>query len=153
HVHVVWNTVSYETGKKFHQSKQDLYRAFEIKDGLDEEYQIRKVEHRRTRDRVSEKAQRLYERDPESYIWTEDLKLRIATAKERAGSFEQFRESMQSQGVEIRERGKEEKLTYVFTDEDGKQRQIREGKLGSDYGRRSIEQEIDNRANARGKGV
>ena len=142
HVHVVWNTVHSESGRKYQQGPKDLEDKIRIKDELDRSYGLSVTERTRQRDRIPDGAQRIYARDPAAYLWTEDLKRRITAAREQAQGFEEFKSELAERGVLASERGKEGKLTYRFSDETQKQRIIREGRLGSDYGRHSIEREI-----------
>ena len=139
HVHVVWNTVHSETGRKYQQGPKDLERAFQIKDEMDRTHGFKVTERRVQRDRIPDEAQRIYARDSRAYLWTEDLKHRITLSREEAQSFQGFREQLKERGVMITERGRDNKLTYRFTDETGKQRAIRERRLGDDYSRARIE--------------
>ena len=74
HVHVVWNTVHAETGRKYQQGPADLERAFEIKNEIDRSHGLRVTERAPQRDRIPDQAQRMYARDSQAYLWTEDLK-------------------------------------------------------------------------------
>ena len=141
HVHIVMNSVNAETGIKLHKTPQDLERGFQIKDELSRDYGLRVVEHERQHepDRVSGNAARLVERNPDAYLWTEDLKSCITVAKENASSFEDFQARIKEAGVTANPRGREGEITYSFHDENDKQRKCREANLGTDYGRKSIE--------------
>lgn len=139
HVHVVWNTVHSETGRKYQQGPNDLERAFLVKDDIDRKHGLSLTARREVRDRIPDEAQRIHQRDPKSYLWTEDLKQRISIARDTSSTFSQYKKTLLEQGVSFSERGQDKKLTYRFFDQDGKQRAIREGRLGSDYGRQTIE--------------
>ena len=151
HAHVLWNSVNFESGKKFHSSKKDLYRAVEIKNSLDEKYGLEITpgfgEKSQKLDFVRDRELRKFERDPFEYSWKEDLKTRISGAKDQSETFEDYLASLKKLDVEPVLRGKKEpKLTYKFIDQDGKQRRIRETSLGQNYTREKIKNEIESRS-------
>lgn len=141
HVHVLMNSVNSEDGNKLHKSPQDLEEGIRIKDELSREYGLRVVERERMveSDRLSGDAARMVERNPDAYLWTEDLKGRIAEAKGEVTSFEDFQKRLGEEGVTANPRGKNGEITYSFVDDNDKQRKCREGNLGTDYSRESIE--------------
>ena len=63
HVHVVWNTVHAETGRKYQQGPKDLERAFAIKDEIDRSRGLSVTERAPPRDRIPDEAQRLFSRE------------------------------------------------------------------------------------------
>jgi hypothetical protein len=142
HAHILWNSVHSETGLKFHASKKDLMRGMEIKDTLDREYGLEITKRQRSMDRIPDEIQRIHQRDPNAYLWTEDLKYRIDKARKEATSFSSLQEILSKNGVESDPRGRDGKISYRFTDENGKQRQCREGKLGEEYERAAIERDF-----------
>jgi hypothetical protein len=142
HAHILWNSVHSETGLKFHASKEDLMRGMEIKDTLDREYGLEITHRQRSKDRIPDQIQRIHQRDPNAYLWTEDLKHRIGEARKEAESFASFQQILTKNGVEADPRGSGGKISYRFTDEQGKQRQCREGKLGEDYARSAVERDF-----------
>ena len=140
HAHIVWNSVNHETGKKFHSSRDDLKKAIEIKDSLDLKYGLKVTEKSKKADIIPDKVKRLHQRDPDAYIWTEDLKSRIETARSDSTSFEDYRVRLAQDGVAASSRGKSGAITYSFSDANGTQRKCRETRLGADYARERIEQ-------------
>jgi len=140
HAHIMWNSVSHETGKKFHSSKDDLKKAMEIKDSLDQEYGLKITERTKKSDIISDKVRRLHQRDPDAYIWTEDLKSRVESAISGSANFEDYRAKLGQDGVTAISRGKNGAITYSFSDTTGTERKCRENRLGADYARERIEQ-------------
>lgn len=149
HAHIIWKSVNHENGKKFHSSKKDLYRAIEIKDELDKKYDLELTKgfgERKTPqfDLVKDSELRMFERDPEKYFWKEDLKTRIEASLDQSITYQSFKESIKNLGVEVFERGrKDPKLSYKFTDKNGKQRRARETSLGQKYSRSFIKKQIE----------
>lgn len=148
HVHVLWNSVNLETGNKFHLSNADLDRSQVIKEKLDLEFGIQSTPIKKSeiqQDRVPPEVLRIIDRTDTAYIWTEDLKQRIITTSQEAENISDFMSRIKAAGVEITERGAESKFTYSFVDHDGKQRKVRQDKLGEFYGRDSLNTAIDQR--------
>ena len=150
HAHVLWNSVNFESGKKFHSSKKDLYRAVEIKNSLDEKYGLEITpgfgEKTRSLDFIRDRELRRFERDSFEYSWKEDLKTRIISAKDQSQTFEEYILVLSKLDVEPVLRGKDDpKVTYKFLDRDGKQRRIREKNLGENYTRQEIKNQIESR--------
>ena len=147
HVHILWNSVNPATGKKFHLDNAGLGRSQEIKNQIDEKFGIEKTELKTPKiqkDRIPDQVKRIIERTETAYIWTEDLKQRIEITKKKSLDLKDFKDRLKETGVEASERGKEGKLTYSFEDVHGKQRKVRQDKLGENYGRDSIEEAIRN---------
>ena len=150
HAHVLWNSVNFESGRKFHSSKKDLYRAVEIKNSLDEKYGLEITpgfgEKTRSPDFIRDRELRRFERDPFEYSWKEDLKTRITSARDQSETFEEYTLTLSKLDVEPVLRGKTDpKITYKFLDRDGKQRRVREKNLGEDYTRQEIKNQIESR--------
>ena len=154
HAHVLWNSVNFESGKKFHSSKKDLYRAVAIKNSLDEKYGLEITpgfgEKSLSPDFIKDRELRRFERDPLEYSWKEDLKSRIISARDKSETFDNYASNLSNLDVELTLRGKEDpKVTYKFLDQNGKQRRIREKNLGENYRREKIKNEIESRKHER----
>lgn len=148
HVHVLWNSVNLETGKKFHLSNADLDRSQVIKEKLDLEFGIQSTLIKKAeiqQDRVPPEVLRIIERTDTAYIWTEDLKQRIINSATDSYNISDFKSRIKAVGVEVTERGAENKFTYSFVDHHGKQRKLRQDKLGENYGRESLNTAIEQR--------
>ena len=133
HVHVLWNATGSD-GRKYHHDNRNLDRLRDVNDRLARAHGIRR-ELDRVRDphRPSDKFLRQAERGGGCYSWKLDLQDRIREAGKRAFTEEEFKGRLKGQGVELRVRGG--KYSYAMTDEMGKQRMIREARLGEPYQR------------------
>ena len=142
HCHILINSVNGETGRKLQVSPKKLREARQIKDQVDVEYGMSMTFKDLRLSRVTDKEYRLQKRDSKSYLWVMDLKTRLVVAGESAKDFTDYRDKLIKLGVEARERGSLKKISYSFTDEQGKKRVIREAKLGKFYERSQIEERI-----------
>ncbi|MGA9753320.1 MAG: relaxase/mobilization nuclease domain-containing protein [Acidobacteriota bacterium] len=136
HVHVLWNATGCD-GRKYHHDNHNLDRLRDVNDRLARQHGIRR-ELDRVRDphRPSDRFIRQAERGGNRYSWKLDVQDRIREAGRRAFSEEEFKSRLKEQGVELRIRG--EKYSYAMTDEMGRQRAIREVKLGEPYQRQVL---------------
>jgi len=80
-----------------------------------------------------------------AYIWTSDLKKRIASARKSSHDIPSFIQNLEKCGVSGRLRGAG--ISYDFTDRNGKKRIARGKKLGNYFTLESIQQQIQ-RANS-----
>ena len=133
HAHVIWNATGLD-GKKYHNDRHNLDRLRDVNDRLARNHGIqRELDRVRDPHRPSDKFLRQAERGGGRYSWKLDLQDRIREAGRRAFSEEEFKGRLKEQGVELRIRGG--KYSYAMTDETGKQRMIREARLGEPYQR------------------
>ena len=133
HVHVLWNATGCD-GRKYHHDNHNLDRLRDVNDRLARNHGIqRELDRVRDPHRPSDKFLRQAERGGGRYSWKLDLQDRIREAGRRAFSEEEFKGRLKEQGVELRIRGG--KYSYAMTDETGKQRMIREARLGEPYQR------------------
>jgi len=136
HAHVIWNATGLD-GKKYHDDKHNLSRLRDVNDRLARRHGIqRELDRVRDPHRPSDQFIRQAERGGGRYSWKLDLQDRIREAGRRAFSEEEFKARLKEQGVELRVRGG--KYSYAMTGEMGKQRAIREGKLGEPYQREHL---------------
>lgn len=145
HVHVVVNSVNYETGRKLHVSRSNLERAFVAKDVVDWKHGLARTERNPVRDRYARGVIQRLDRDPDGYLWTQDLKERIAVSAARATSFDDYVDRLAGEGVSVTENRDRTRLTYAMQDARGEDRRAGEKKLGTDYWRSTIERDIERR--------
>lgn len=154
HMHLVWNSVNPETGRKFQSTRTKLYdaqryaREMESKLGHERVLMPGDPGFVRQRDRLSDAEIHIKVRDQDAYLWKEDLKHRLETAQAMASGYDDFLSRLAQMDVTVTERGQDKKLTYSFLDRDGKQRKSRGSSLGEDYTRESIELKVE-----RGQGL
>lgn len=78
------------------------------------------------------------------YLWKEDLKSRIKEAKRSSKDIEEFKDRLNTAGVNVKARSSKQKNTngfrfsYSFVDKNNKNRKIRETRLGTDYSYKEI---------------
>ena len=80
-------------------------------------------------------------REAGKYVWLDDLKERIEECTNDTDilTIDEFEKRMSERfGVDVRRRGKENKMSYAFEDEDGKKRTVRQSRLGTLYGYEGI---------------
>lgn len=126
HNHFVWNSVNAETGEKYHVQR-DLMLFREVSDEVSLEYGIQPPQQADIKQTFAEK--KLEEQG--KYVWKNDLRSRIDTAKEKATSFDDFKELLSDENVEVVDRGS--RWSFVFEDKENKQRRIRNHNLGAIY--------------------
>ncbi len=154
HMHLAWNAVNPETGRKFQSTRSKLYDAQRYAREMEQRLGHERVlmpgdpGFVRQRDRLSDAEIHIKVRDQDAYLWKEDLKHRIETARAMASGYDDFLGRLGQMEVGVTERGQDKKLTYSFLDRDGKQRKSRGSSLGDDYTRESIEIKI-----GRGQGL
>lgn len=86
------------------------------------------------------------ENEPGEVVWRDDLKNKIDEARAESRSMEEFKERLEAQGIEVRERGEE---IISFRHPDVKTN-IRGATLGDEYSRENIERDLEqNRENPR----
>jgi hypothetical protein len=137
HNHIVINSVSYKTGKKFHQTNYkkgssqirsndvNLANVREINDQLCRERGL-SVPEPRARNRRNDGERRIEARGQKS--WRAELKSMIDNAKSNSKSFTDFKANLAKIGVEIKVRG--ENITFKHPDVG---RSVRGVRLGEDY--------------------
>lgn len=80
-------------------------------------------------------------REAGKYVWLDDLKERIEECTNDTDilTIDEFEKRMSERfGVDVRRRGKENKMSYAFEDKDGKKRTVRQSRLGTLYGYEGI---------------
>ena len=133
HAHIVWNATGFD-GRKYHDDKHNLDRLRDVNDKLAREHGIkRELDRVRDPHRPSDKFIRQAQRGGDRYSWKLDMQDRIREAARRSVSEDDFRTRLKEQRVELRIRG--EKYSFSMKDERGKQRIVREGRLGESYKR------------------
>ena len=137
HNHITINSVSYKTGKKFHQTNYkkgssqirsndvNLANVREINDQLCRERGL-SVPEPRARNRRNDAERRIEARWQKS--WRAELKSMIDNAKSNSKSFTDFKANLAKMGIEIKVRG--ENITFKHPDVG---RSVRGVRLGEDY--------------------
>lgn len=140
-----------EAGKPASTGLANIYRIRAINDevakdlgGYDNKALI--AEHSKGSVRVN--AADTEKRAAGRYNWRDDLRHRIEHARDSSENIDQFIEALEQADVEVRQRGKDKKLSYGFTDTEGKNRQARghgRAGLGTAYTRDGVLENIAER--------
>lgn len=145
HNHIIVNKVNLETGNKLREKPgESVESARECNDQIARQEQWHIVE--KPQERFSETEKELVIKNEYSYM--DDLRNRINHVMQdnSVSSYESFKSSLLDQGVNVSERG--QTLSYAFSDVNNKQRRAREQRLGTDFGKETILNELENRARA-----
>ncbi|HFI0716831.1 TPA: relaxase/mobilization nuclease domain-containing protein, partial [Streptococcus suis] len=143
HIHAFVNSPDLTTGKlldgrvKLHEhSKEMLTEAMNkanIQD-LNKDVQVKQAK------KTNIAVQKIKSKNPNSYIWLEDLQNRISKAlnDKSVTDTKQFEERLLNLGVTAKARKSNKTqtgyaLSYKFRDENGKGRTVRAGRLGTDF--------------------
>lgn len=143
HNHIIVNKVNLETGNKLREKKgESVQRAREMNDLIAAREHWHILE--KPQERMTDTEKELIVKNEYSYM--DDLRSRINQALKdiSVSSYETFEERLNNTGVKLSERGKS--FSYAFLDANNKQRRARETRLGSDFGRETILNELENRA-------
>lgn len=142
HNHIIVNKVNLETGNKLREEKgESVQRAREINDSIAsrEHWHILEPPQEKKTDTEKELVAK------NQYSYMDDLRNRINKALQdrSVSSYKDFKDRLSNNGVNISERGKT--FSYAFLDANNKQRRARETRLGTDFGRETILNELENR--------
>lgn len=141
HSHIVFNSVSFRDGKKYHYKKGDWERYIQpITNRLCEEYGLSTIELEEEpgkRERTDREWNRY--RDGK-FIWSDMVKRDVDACILQAASFDSFLSQMENKGYEIKNAHGEGK--YLAVKLPGMKRMIRLKTLGEEYGEECIRQRI-----------
>ncbi|MFG5501575.1 relaxase/mobilization nuclease domain-containing protein [Enterococcus faecalis] len=143
HNHIIVNKVNLETGNKLREVPgKTVEKARTINDQLAMKQDWRILPP--PQERMSETEKDLVAKQEYSYM--DDLRTRIneAMSEPSVSSYEALRDVLDQKGVIIQERGRS--LSYAFLDANNKQRRARGARLGTDFEKETILNELENRA-------
>jgi hypothetical protein len=143
HVHIVWNAVSDKDGSKYHSAKnENIERMRDVSDELSREHGIKRLPERdKNPEKVPDAVIKGVQHGQPEYSWKRDLQYRIKEAAVTATSWEDYKDRLRKQRVEIQERGRG--VTYSFKDDSGAKRVARGSRLGEAYTREDIERRFE----------
>lgn len=145
HNHFIINSVSFENGKKFHQSIKDLYQFREQSDQLCKENNLSIAEKGKTVDGKDRENVTAFNRGTYDIVskadngtaesWTHNIAEKVVTHAKTATSREDFIKSLDADGVRVI--WKENRKNIVFEDKErqktGQRYKVRNGTLGDRY--------------------
>ncbi|RYZ92181.1 MAG: hypothetical protein EOP06_05030 [Proteobacteria bacterium] len=147
HMHIIWNSVNTESGRKFNSTRSKLYSARSLAQEIDRDRGFNPTLGPENKgfthpaQKLSSAEIQMKSRNSDVYLWKEDLKNRISSCASTSQKFDEFRLNLLGLGVVVTERGAES-LTYSFVDSESKQRKSRASSLGDDYGKRRIAEQL-----------
>lgn len=138
HNHIVINAVNLENGEKYHHNN-DFSRVSKIHDRLLREHGLEMVKPRAVERRTMAERKLAEKGQP---VWKDKIRQTIDNLMRDSSitSYNQFREVLSEKGVIVHERGKN--VTYELLEGNKK---VRGSKLGTDYEREVIKNELDKR--------
>ncbi|WP_299515780.1 relaxase/mobilization nuclease domain-containing protein [uncultured Rummeliibacillus sp.] len=142
HNHIVINSVNLETGEKYHHNN-DFERVAKIHDELLREHKLEVVKKQAVERRTMAERQ-LSQKG--TVPWKDTIRQEIDSLMRDASvsSYKAFRECLKEKGIKVHDRGKN--VTYELL--EGNKR-VRGAKLGADYEKDVIKNELDRREKAR----
>lgn len=146
HNHIIINKVNLQTGKKLDERKGSaVERARNANDEISKEQGWKVIEP--VREHQSRTEQDLTKKGQYSYM--HDLRGRIDTTMQDTSicDFKTFSDVLGQSGVIVRERG--QSFSYAFLDANNKQRRARGKRLGTDYDKEAIDNELARRTRER----
>ncbi len=141
HNHFVINSVSMETGKKFEFNPKDLLRAKELSNEICKEYGFMELDLEKTKGKNLQENTERYSLTEKAFIekdknsWKNDLRVKLDTCLENSKDFEEFKENLKKENIEISRGLKPYKdgkmpssITFVF-----EEKKVRGNKLDTRY--------------------
>ncbi|WP_369670692.1 relaxase/mobilization nuclease domain-containing protein [Enterococcus faecium] len=146
HNHIIINKVNLQTGKKLDERKGSaVERARNANDEISKEQGWQVIAP--VREHQSQAEHDLTKKGEYSYM--HDLRSRIDTVMQDTSicDFKTFSDVLGQSGVIVRERG--QSFSYAFLDANNKQRRARGKRLGTDYDKEAIDNELARRTRER----
>lgn len=114
HNHIVLNTVNFETGLKFHQSKDELQKVKDFSNKICKEYGLTVTEEK---SKISDTKINEYQARLKGISWKELLANDIDSAMEKSNTKYQFFRNMNKLGYKVN--WSNEKLSIIYTTPSG----------------------------------
>ena len=142
HSHFVFNSVSFEDGKKYHSNKESVEQLMKLSDEICRRYGVHVLDapkKKMNRDYLSDSEYRSAKRG-ESFKW--ELMNVINQVMKQAKSKKQFCYMMKQQGYDVRWEDNRKYITYICPNK----RKCRDNKLhGEKYRKENMEYEFETR--------
>lgn len=141
HSHIVFNSVSFRDGRKFHYKKGDWEREIQpITNRLCEEYGLSTIELEEEKGKKKENIREWNPYRDGKFVWSDMVRRDVDACILQAASFDGFLSLMEDKGYEIKNAHGEGK--YLAVKPMGMKRMIRLKTLGERYCEESIRQRI-----------
>ena len=154
HIHSFVNSPDLQTGKlldgrvKLHEHTREMLSIAMERAGIEDENKNAPMKQAVKSNIAMIKAK---EKDPNKYIWMEDLQTRIKSVLNdiNVTKPDEFSAKLAESGIDYKVRNSKKSksgkaLSYAFLDKDGKERRVRASRLGTDFQIESINQVFKN---------
>jgi hypothetical protein len=136
HNHFIINSVGLDTGEKFQMYKDDLKQCKELSNEICREYGFKELDLERTRPLELDKAQERYSLSEKALLekgintTNNELRLILDNAREQSKTYQEFKENLKENGVEILRGEKEGAKSITF---EYQEKKFRGNKLDDRY--------------------
>ena len=136
HNHFIINSVGLDTGEKFQMYKDDLKQCKELSNEICREYGFKELDLERTRPLELDKAQERYSLSEKALLekgintTNNELRLILDNAREQSKTYQEFKENLKENGVEILRGEKEGAKSITF---EYQEKKFRGNKLDERY--------------------
>ena len=139
HNHIIFNPVNLDNGRKYRVIKSTIQKLRDMSDTLCQERGL-SVLPREAAQQSKGRSMGEVRASEAHRSWKDTLREHISETLRTATNWKQFTKSLEKQNIEVNVRGKN--LTFTTKDEKGKTRKARGVKLGDEYSKQTIEEQI-----------
>ena len=150
HNHILFNNVSFETGKAYQSNKKTYHQIRNHSDDLCRKYKLSVIDEDyvefKEKYKTNGKSYKEYIEFNKGKSWKHKLQISIDHAINKANSYENFLKLMEEYGYEIK-LGKYLSFRHKTQGEKGRFIRAKETTLGKDYTKEKIKERIENKVN------
>lgn len=150
HNHILFNNVSFETGKAYQSNKKTYHQIRNHSDDLCRKYKLSVIDEYyvkfKEKYKTNGKSYKEYIEFKKGKSWKHKLQISIDHAINKANSYENFLKLMEEYGYEIKI-GKYLSFRHKTQGEKGRFIRAKETTLGKDYTKEKIKERIENKVN------
>ena len=150
HNHILFNNVSFETGKAYQSNKKTYHQIRNHSDDLCRKYKLSVIDEDyvkfKEKYKTNGKSYKEYIEFNKGKSWKHKLQISIDHAINKANSYENFLKLMEEYGYEIK-LGKYLSFRHKKQGEKGRFIRAKETTLGKDYTKEKIKERIENKVN------
>ena len=150
HNHILFNNVSFETGKAYQSNKKTYHQIRNHSDDLCRKYKLSVIDEDyvkfKEKYKTNGKSYKEYIEFKKGKSWKHKLQIAIDHTINKANSYENFLKLMEEYGYEIK-LGKYLSFRHKKQGEKGRFIRARETTLGKDYTKEKIKERIENKVN------
>ncbi|MBR5951594.1 MAG: relaxase/mobilization nuclease domain-containing protein [Actinomycetaceae bacterium] len=139
HNHIIFNPVSLDDGRKYRVVKSTMQKLRDMSDELCRERGLSVLPREAARQSQGRSMGEVRASEA-GRSWKDTLRGHVSEALRTAANWPQFTKALEARLVEVAVRGKN--LTFSTQDENGKTRKVRGVKLGEEYSKQAIEEQL-----------